>query len=49
MELTELRDYIITLDKVDQQMIDNKVAENGIENYLFSLGLDKGPEDFEYF
>ena len=34
MELTELRDYIITLDKVDQQMIDNKVAEKGIENYL---------------
>lgn len=23
--------------------------KDGIENYLFSLGLDKGPEDFEYF
>ena len=34
MEYTELRDYIISLDKVDQQMIDNKVAEKGIENYL---------------
>ena len=34
MEYTKLRDYIISLDKVDQQMIDNKVAEKGIENYL---------------
>ena len=32
--MEELHDYIITLDKVDQQMIDNKVAEKGIENYL---------------
>ena len=34
MLIEKLRDYIITLDKVDQQMIDNKVAEKGIENYL---------------
>ena len=34
MELTELRDYIITLDNVDKQMIDNRVAEKGIERYL---------------
>ena len=34
MELTELRDYIITLDNADKQMIDNRVAEKGIENYL---------------
>ena len=32
--MEELHDYIVTLDKVDQQMIDNKVAEKGIENYL---------------
>ena len=34
MELEELRDYIITLDNVDKQMIDNRVAEKGIEGYL---------------
>ena len=34
MELTELRDYIISLDKADCNIIDNKVAEKGIENYL---------------
>lgn len=34
MELTELRDYIISLDKTDCNIIDNKVAEKGIENYL---------------
>ena len=34
MEYTKLRDYIISLDEVDKQMIDNKVAEKGIEGYL---------------
>ncbi len=34
MELTELRDYITTLDNADKQMIDNRVAEKGIEGYL---------------
>ena len=34
MELTELRDYIISLDKADCNIIDNKVAKKGIGNYL---------------
>ena len=34
MELVELRDYITTLDDADKQIIDNRVAEKGITNYL---------------
>ena len=34
MELVELRDYITTLDDADKQIIDNRVAEKGIEGYL---------------
>jgi hypothetical protein len=34
MEYTELRDYIITLDDADHKMIDQRVAEKGIEGYL---------------
>lgn len=34
MELTELRDYITTLDDCDHRMIDQRVAEKGIEGYL---------------
>ena len=34
MELTELRDYITSLDDSDHKMIDNRVAEKGIEGYL---------------
>lgn len=34
MDLVELRDYIITLDKYDKGMIDKRVAEKGIEGYL---------------
>ena len=34
MELTELRDYVTTLDDSDRKMINQKVAEKGIEGYL---------------
>ena len=34
MEITELRDYITTLDNSDHKMIDQRVAEIGIERYL---------------
>ncbi len=34
MELTELRNYITTLDDADHKMIDQRVAEKGIEGYL---------------
>ena len=34
MEYTELRDYIISLDDSDHKMIDQRVAEKGIEGYL---------------
>lgn len=34
MEYTELRDYIISLDNSDHKMIDQRVAEKGIEGYL---------------
>lgn len=34
MELTELRDYITSLDDFDHKMIDQRVAEKGIEGYL---------------
>jgi hypothetical protein len=34
MELTELRDYITTLDDADHRMIEQRVAEKGIEQYL---------------
>ena len=34
MELTELRNYIISLDDSDHKMIDKRVAEKGIEGYL---------------
>lgn len=34
MEYTELRDYITTLDDADHKMIDQRVAEKGIEGYL---------------
>ena len=34
MEYTELRDYITSLDDSDRKMIDQKVAEKGIEEYL---------------
>jgi len=34
MEYTELRDYITSLDDSDHRMIDQKVAEKGIEGYL---------------
>lgn len=34
MELTELRNYITSLDDSDHKIIDKKVAEKGIEEYL---------------
>lgn len=34
MEYTELRDYITSLDDSDRKIIDQKVAEKGIEGYL---------------
>ena len=34
MELTELRNYITSLDDSDHKMIDKRVAEKGIEEYL---------------
>lgn len=34
MQVKDLEQYICTLDKNDCSMIDNKVAEKGIENYL---------------
>ena len=34
MEYTELRNYITTLDDADHRMIDQRVAEKGIEGYL---------------
>lgn len=34
MEYTELRDYITSLDDSDRKMIDQRVAEKGIEEYL---------------
>jgi hypothetical protein len=34
MELTELRDYITTLDDAEHRMINQRVAEKGIEGYL---------------
>ena len=34
MEYTELRDYITSLDDSDHKMIDQRVAEKGIERYL---------------
>ena len=34
MEYTELRDYIISLDDSDHKIIDQRVAEKGIEEYL---------------
>lgn len=34
MEYTELRDYITSLDDSDRKMIDQRVAEKGIEGYL---------------
>ena len=34
MEYTELRDYITPLDDSDHRMIDQRVAEKGIERYL---------------
>ena len=34
MEITELRDYITSLDDADRHMIDQRIAEKGIENYL---------------
>ena len=34
MEYTELRDYIIPLDDSDHRMIDQRVAEKGIQGYL---------------
>lgn len=34
MELTELSNYITTLDDTDHKMIDQRVAEKGIEGYL---------------
>ena len=34
MEYTELRDYITSLDDSDRNMIDQRVAEKGIEGYL---------------
>ena len=34
MELTELRDYITTLDDADHRMINQRVAEKGVEGYL---------------
>ena len=34
MEYTELRNYITTLDDADHKMIDQRVAEKGIEGYL---------------
>lgn len=34
MEYTELRDYIIPLDDSDHRIIDQRVAEKGIEGYL---------------
>ena len=34
MEYTELRDYITSLDDSDRKMIDQRVAEKGVEGYL---------------
>ena len=34
MELTELRNYITSLDDSDREIIDKRVAEKGIEEYL---------------
>ena len=34
MEYTELRDYITSLDDSDHKMIDQRVAEKGIKEYL---------------
>ena len=34
MEYTKLRDYITSLDDSDREMIDQRVAEKGIEGYL---------------
>ena len=34
MEYTELRDYITSLDDSDREIIDQRVAEKGIEGYL---------------
>jgi len=34
MEYTELRNYITSLDDFDHKMIDQRVAEKGIEGYL---------------
>ena len=34
MEYTELRDYITSLDDSDRDIIDQRVAEKGIEGYL---------------
>ena len=34
MELTELRNYITSLDDSDHKIIDKRVAEKGIEGYL---------------
>ena len=34
MEYTELRDYITSLDDSDRKIIDQRVAEKGIEGYL---------------
>lgn len=34
MDIKSLNKYIIELDDRDKQMIDNRVAEKGIENYL---------------
>lgn len=34
MELTELQDYKTKLDDVDKHMIEQKIAEQGIEKYL---------------
>ena len=34
MELTELRNYITSLDDSDHKIIDKRVAEKGIEEYL---------------
>ena len=34
MEITELRDYITSLDDSDRKMIDQRVAEKGVEEYL---------------
>lgn len=34
MNINDLKEYYTELDSVDRQMIDNKVAEKGIEGYL---------------